>query len=106
MNTTTWRIGPSTLKTLRGMIIDRDEAWRADAEMAPVIEGAIRDGLKRIDEKTCARIYTYLRYGPRGEDGQCQPLPGSYETYGLDETQMAKAWRKYLKRHGLQPVTT
>lgn len=98
------RLSPSTLKTLRGMIIDRDEAWRADAEMAPVIEEAIRNGLQNVDGKTHDRIYMYLRYGPRGEDGQCQPLPGSYETYGLDEKQMAKAWRKYLKRHGLQPV--
>lgn len=100
----TWRVGDGTLKNLRGMIIDRDEAWRADAEMAPVIDAAIRQDLKRIDEKTCARIYSYLRYGPRGEDGQCQPLPGSYETYGFDEKQMVKAWRKYLKKYGMEPV--
>lgn len=97
-------LSKSTLKTLRGMIIDRDEAWRADAEMAPVIDDAIRVGFENVEDKTRDRIYSYLRYGPMGEDGRCQPLPGSYETYGLDEKQMAKAWRRYLKRRGLQPV--
>lgn len=98
------RLKNSTLKTLRGMIIDRHEAWRADAEMAPVIESAIRQGLRNIDSETRDRIYGFLRYGPRDEDGFCQPLPGSYETYGFDEKQMAKAWRKYLKKYGMEPV--
>lgn len=98
------KLSPSTLKTLRGMIIDRDEAWRADTEMAPVIEDAIRRGFQNLDDKTRDGIYSYLRYGPVGEDGRCHPLPGSYKTRGFDEKQMAKAWRKYVKRHGLQPV--
>lgn len=98
------KLSRSTLKTLRGMIIDRDEAWRADAEMAPVIEDAIRAGFQNVDDKTRDRIYTYLRYGPVGEDGQRQPLTGTYETYGHDEKQMAKAWRNYLKRYEVQPL--
>jgi hypothetical protein len=101
----TWRIGPTTLKTMQGMIIDRDEAWRADPEWGPIIEDAIRKGIENVDEKTCGRIYGYLRYGPMDEDGRRQPLPGSYETYGHDEKQMAKAWRRYLSSHGLQPMT-
>jgi hypothetical protein len=85
-----WRIGTSQLKTLRGMIIDRDKAWRVDAEMAPAINGAICKGLKKIDEDTFNRIYQFLGYGG---------LPGSYETYGFDEQQMRQAWREYLPRH-------
>jgi len=85
-----WQIGTGKLKTLRGMIIDRDKAWRADAEMAPVIDSAIRKGLKNIDEDTFNRIYQFLWRGG---------LPGSYETYGFDEQQMRQAWRKYLPRH-------
>jgi hypothetical protein len=27
-----WRIDPKNLRNLRGMIIDRDAAWRADPE--------------------------------------------------------------------------
>lgn len=98
------QIGTSTLKTLRGMIIDRDVAWRADAEMAPVIDGAIRNGLNRIDQENCGRIYTFLRYGPMGADGQRQPLEGNYKTCGLDEEGMRKAWRRYYKKHYPKPV--
>ncbi|ACC42853.1 hypothetical protein MMAR_4446 [Mycobacterium marinum M] len=85
-----WRIGASQLKTLRGMIIDRDEAWRAHAEMAPVIDRAIRKGLKNIDEETFTQIHNFLWRGG---------LPGTYETCGFDEQKMRKAWRKYLPRH-------
>lgn len=94
-----WRISASSLKTLRGMIIDRDEYWRPDAEMAPVIDAAIRKGLKRIDEPTHERIYWFLRYGPMGDDGQRHPLDGSYETQGFDEQEMAKAWRRYYRKN-------
>lgn len=85
-----WKIGMSQLKTLRGMIIDRDKAWRAHAEMAPVINGAICKGLKKIDEDTFNRVYQFLGHGG---------LPGSYETYGFDEQQMRQAWREYLPKH-------
>ncbi len=94
-------ISASELKTLRGMIIDRNKAWRADPEMAPVIEEAIRNRLKNLDETTYNRIYQFLRYGPMGEDGMRRPLPGSYKTYGLDEKQMVRAWKRYRKRHGI-----
>lgn len=94
-----WRIGPGELKTLRGMIIDRDKAWRADAEMAPVIDAAITAGLKNVDEPTFNRIYMFLRYGPFNEaTGQRESLPGTYETRGLDTDQMKAAWKKYRKR--------
>lgn len=93
-------IDESGLKTLRGMIIDRDEAWRADPEMAPVIDATIRNGLKNIDANTWVRIYRYLRYGPMGADGHRERLAGTYETWGFDAEQMAKAWRKYLRKHG------
>jgi len=72
------------------MIIDRDKAWRAHPEMAPVINGAICKGLKRIDEDTFNRIYQFLAHGG---------LPGSYETYGFDERQVRQAWREYLPKH-------
>jgi hypothetical protein len=93
-------IDESDLRTLRGMIIDRDEAWRADPEMAPVIEATIRKGLRNIDATTWTRIYRYLRYGPMGENGQRERLAGTYETYGFDAGQMAEAWRKYVRKHG------
>ncbi len=95
-----WRIGPTSLKTLRGMIIDRNDAWRADSEMALVIEAVIRKGTKNIDEATFGRVYEFLRYGPRDEEGICRPLDGSYTTYGFDEKQMTRAWRRYLLQHG------
>jgi hypothetical protein len=91
-----WKIPPSMLRTLRGMIIDRDEAWRANPKWSKIIGAEIRKGIENIEELTFNKVYWYLRDGG---------LPGSYETYGLDEEQMAKAWRKYLKRHGLQPDT-
>lgn len=102
----TTSIGPATLKTLRGMIIDRDAAWRADPEVAPVIEAAIRKGLETIDSKTCDRIYMYLRYGPMDEHGQRRPLDGTYETYGYSEKRMTEAWRTYLQRYNMQPSET
>src|SRR5690242_8995312 len=101
-----WRIGRNDLRVLRGMIIDRDAAWRADAEMAPFIEAVIRRGIEDIDEKTCNVLYMYLRYGPLDEAGCRHPLSGSYETCGFDEKQMAGAWRKYLKRHRVHPKIT
>ena len=91
------RIGPNDLKNLRGMIIDRDEAWRRSPEWAPVIEAAIRDGIENIEGDTFMRVNAYLRFSG---------LPGSYETYGFNEKQMAKAWRRYLKRHQVQPANT
>jgi hypothetical protein len=91
-----WKIPPKMLRHLRGMIIDRDEAWRADPEMAQAIEAAIRKGIENIDELTFNRVY----YDPRWRE-----LPGSYETYAFDEERMAKAWRRYLKRHKV-PLTT
>lgn len=96
MGTRVWRIGANDLRNLRGMIIDRDEAWRANAEMAPIIDTAIRKNIEDIDADTFMRINAFLRFGG---------LDGSYETRGFDERQMAKAWRRYLKKHGLQPVT-
>jgi hypothetical protein len=92
-----WRIGPNELCNLRGMIIDRDAAWRADAAMSPVIEAAIRAGIENIDVDTFSRIHAYLWFGG---------LWGTYETYGFGEKKMAKAWRRYLKRHKVQPTTT
>ncbi|PJE24240.1 MAG: hypothetical protein CK431_07045 [Mycobacterium sp.] len=79
------------------MIIDRDEAWRANSEWAPIIDAEIRKGIENIDAHAFAHIHAYLWYGG---------LPGSYETYGFDEKQMAKAWRKYLKTHNVQPSIT
>jgi hypothetical protein len=98
---TDWRIDAGRLKTLRGMIIDRDKAWRADPEMAPVIDAAMRAGLPRIDEATYSRIYWFLRYGPIDEDGARKPLAGSYETHRHDDDQMKVAWRQYKRRHGI-----
>ena len=72
----------------------------------PVIDAAIRKGIKNIDESTFSQVYMYLRYGPLDEDGRLQPLPGSYKTYGLDEKQMAKAWKKYLRRKGYAQLNT
>ena len=89
-----WRPTPSELKTIRGMIIDRNDAWRADAEMAPVIDTAIRKGIRR-DREVFWRIYQFL---------WSSGLPGSYETYGFDEQQMRKAWRRYYKKHYPKPV--
>jgi hypothetical protein len=92
-----WRIGANDLRNLRGMIIDRDAAWRADPKWAPRIEAAIRDGIENIDSETFMHVHAYLR---------CSGLPGSYETYGFNDKEMAKAWRRYLKKHGLQSVNT
>ena len=90
----TWRIGAQELKYLRGMIIDRDAAWRGNPEMAPIIEAAIRKGIERIDEPTFNDVYhNYLRFSG---------LPGTYETRGFDEKQMEKAWQSYLKKHEVQ----
>ena len=93
MTASTWQIGPKMLRTLRGMIIDRDEAWRAEPKWSKIINAEIRKGIENIDEVTFNRLYSHLRY-----DG----LSGSYETWGFDEDKMAKAWRKYLKRHKVQ----
>lgn len=92
-----WRIGPNELRNLRGMIIDRDAAWRADRKWAPRIEAAIRGGIENIDRETFMHVHAYL-WG--------SGLPGSYETYGFGEKKMAKAWRQYLKKHKVQPVNT
>lgn len=96
-----WRIDAGRLKTLRGMIIDRDKAWRLDPEMAPVIDAAIRMGLPRIDEATYNRLYWFLRYGPIDENGVRTPLEGSYETRRHDDEEMKVAWRRYKKRYGI-----
>lgn len=96
MSIKAWRIGANDLRNLRGMIIDRHDAWRADTDMASMIEAAIRKGIEDIDANTFMRINGYLRFGG---------LPGTYETQGFNEVKMAKAWRRYLKKHGLQPVT-
>jgi hypothetical protein len=92
--TTTWSISAGHLKALRGMIIDRDKGWRADPEWAPVIETAIRKGIENIDSDAFSAINAYLWHSG---------LSGTFETYGFDEKQMAKAWRKYLKRHKAHP---
>jgi hypothetical protein len=86
-----WKIPSNMLKNLRGMIIDRDAAWRANPEMAPAIEVAIRRGIENIDEPTFNRVYFDLRFSG---------FPGSYETRGFDEKQMKEAWKKYLVEHG------
>jgi hypothetical protein len=85
-----WKISAGQLKNLRGMIIDRDKAWRANAEMAPVINHAILQGIRNIDRDTFDRIYQFLGHGG---------LPGTYETSGFDERQMREAWRQYLPRY-------
>ncbi len=90
-----WRIGANDLKCLRGMIIDRDAAWRADAEWAPKIEAAIRGGIENIDADTFMRVNAYLRFSG---------LHGSYETQGFNEVKMTSAWRRYLERHEVQPT--
>ncbi|WP_099039723.1 hypothetical protein [Mycobacterium neglectum] len=90
-----WQIDASKLCTLRGMIIDRDAAWRANPEWAPVIEAAIRNGIENIDADTFGRIHSFLWFGG---------LWGTYETYGFGEKKMAKAWRQYLKKHKVQPM--
>lgn len=92
-----WRIDESKLCSLRGMIIDRDAAWRADPEWAPIIDAVIRAGIENIDADTFSRIHAYLWYGG---------LWGTYETYGFGDEKMAKAWRKYLKKHKVQTMTT
>jgi len=69
-----WQPGPNELQTIHGMIIDRDKAWRADPTWGPLIDGAIRKGLKNLDEDAFYRIYNFLWH--RG-------LPGSYETKGI-----------------------
>ncbi|OBH54326.1 hypothetical protein [Mycobacterium sp. E2479] len=92
-----WKIPASMLKNLRGMIIDRDAAWRANPEMAPAIEAAIRKGIESIDEPTFNRVYFDLRFSG---------FPGSYETRGFDEKQMEEAWQKYLVKHGYAQLNT
>jgi hypothetical protein len=92
-----WRIDASQLCSLRGMIIDRDAAWRADPEWAPVIDAAIRDGIENIDVDTFSRIFAQLWHGG---------YRGEYTTYGMGEERMAKARRRYLKRHKMQPAST
>lgn len=97
--TDTWRIGRDRLRTLRGMIIDRNKGWGANVEMAPVIEAAIQNRLKNIDEETYSSIYVFLRYGPMDASGTRQPLRGTYETCGLDCDQMQKAWNRYIRKY-------
>jgi len=88
-----WKPSSNALRNLRGMIIDRDTGWRADPKWAPVIESAINEGIETLDETTFWRIHNYLWAGG---------LPGNFETYGFGEKQMAKAWRRYLKKQGVQ----
>lgn len=95
MKSRQWKPSDNALTSLRGMIIDRDAGWRADPKWAPVIESAIRDGIETLDEETFWRIHNFLWSGG---------LPGNYETYGMGEKRMAKAWRRYLKKHGMEPV--
>lgn len=90
-----WRIDASKLCALRGMIIDRDAAWRADPEWAPIIDAAIRAGIENIDADTFSRIFAQLWHGG---------YRGEYTTYGMGEERMAKAWRRYLKKHKVQPM--
>lgn len=45
-----WQPSPKELHTIRGMIIDRDKAWRRHPTWGPVINSAIRKGLKNLDE--------------------------------------------------------
>ncbi|BBX27953.1 hypothetical protein [Mycolicibacterium alvei] len=92
-----WKIGASQLCSLRGMIIDRDAAWRADPEWAPIIDAAIRAGIENIDGPTFGRIFAQLWGGG---------YRGDYTTYGMGEVRMAKAWRRYLKKHRVQPADT
>jgi hypothetical protein len=89
-----WTINENQLTTLRGMIIDRDAAWRADAEWGPKIEAEIQKGIENIDGDAFSHIYGFLWHGG---------LWGTYETQGFDERQMFRAWRRYLKRHKVQP---
>lgn len=96
MKSTRWEPSRNALRNLRGMIIDRNTGWRADPTWAPVIESAIREGIETLSEERFWRIHNFLWTGG---------LPGNFETYGFDEKQMAKAWRRYLKKHGLQPVS-
>jgi hypothetical protein len=91
-----WRIDPNNLRNLRGMIIDRDAAWRANPEWTPVIDAAIRKGIENIDANTFGRIHAFLWF---------VGLWGTYETYGFGEKKMAKAWRQYPKKHKVQPTT-
>ena len=81
------------LRTLRGTIIDRDVAWRAEPKWSKITNAEIRKGIENIDEVTFNRVYSHLR-----DDG----LSGSYETWGFDEDKMAKDWQKYLTRHKMQ----
>jgi hypothetical protein len=93
MSASGWQISSSSLRTLRGMIIDRDEGWRADSKWSEIIDAEIRKGIENIDEPTFNQVYWYLRDGG---------LPGSYETWGFNEEKMTKACRRYLKRHKVQ----
>jgi hypothetical protein len=95
--TAPWQINASKLCSLRGMIIDRDTAWRADPEWAPVIDAAIRAGIENIDADTFSRIFSQLWRGG---------YQGDYTTYGMGEERMAKARRRYLKKHKVQPIDT
>lgn len=93
--TATWQPSASALRNMRGMIIDRDTGWRGDPEWAPVIESAIRDGIENLEEKRFWEIQHQLWHGG---------YAGDYTTYGMGDKRMAKAWCRYLKRHGLQPT--
>ncbi len=86
-----WRIHSLDLKNLRGMIIDRNAAWRRDPKWSKTIDTAIRKGIENIDQGTFGHINGYLWHGG---------LPGTYETRGLNEAQMEEAWRAYLDKHG------
>jgi hypothetical protein len=61
----TWEISDRELKTLRGMIIDRDAAWRADPKWAEIIDAEIRKGIEHIDADTHTAIDEYLSLDPR-----------------------------------------
>lgn len=92
-----WEPSLGELTTIRGMIIDRDEAWRAAPEWAPVIDEAVRQGIETLDPETFWKIHNFLWHSG---------LPGSYETYGYGDERMAKAWRRYIKRHYPKPADT
>ena len=82
------------LRTLRGMIIDRDAAWRADPKWSKIIDAEIRKGIENIDGPTFKGIYDYIRYGN---------LPGIYKTWGFGPVKMEAAWKEYLEHHNVVP---
>jgi hypothetical protein len=92
----TWKIPDNELRVLRGMIIDRDAAWRADPKWAEIIDAEIHKGIENIDPDTHTDIDEYLRHGG---------LPGNYRTWGFGPTKMEAAWKAYLEEHNVVPLT-